>query len=53
MPSLDYSGIKTHLSNTGLNDMLLLPLLRCNLLKTWGRNTQKGAAVGLSLRKSP
>lgn len=29
------------LSNTGLNDMFLLPLLKCNVLKTWESNTQR------------
>lgn len=40
MPT-DYSGIRTHFSNTGLNDMFLLPLLKCDSLKAWERNTQR------------
>lgn len=44
MPT-DHSGIRTHFSNTGLNDMFLLPLLKCNSLKTWERNMQRRGTV--------
>lgn len=47
MPT-DHSGMKTHFSNPGLNDMFLLPLLKYNLLKTWKSNKQRRGTVASS-----
>lgn len=53
MPT-DYSGIRTHFSNTGLNAMFLLPLLKCNLLKTWERAKQRrGTVAGAECSAQP
>lgn len=53
MPS-DYSGIRTHFSNTGLDDVFLLLLLKCSLLKTRERNRQsRGMVAGAECSAQP
>lgn len=50
---MDDGGMKTHFSNTGLNDVFLLPLLKRNLLKTWKSSKQRrGTVAGLSVQHS-